>query len=47
MPPDRKEAVEKLRRLVNSNFKENEIKISLSYKDCLSKTDTSLLTVNK
>lgn len=47
MPPDRKEAVEKLRRLVNSNFKENEIKINLDYKDYLSKTDTSLLTVNK
>lgn len=47
MPPDRKEAVEKLRRLVNSDFKENEIKINLDYKDYLSKTDTSLLTVNK
>lgn len=47
MRPDRKEAIEKLRQLVNRNFKENEIKISLSYKDCLSKMDISLLTVNK
>ena len=44
MPPDRKEAAERLRQLVNSNF-ENEI--SVNYDICLSKTDTSLLTVNK
>lgn len=46
MPPDRKEAAEKLRQLVNSNLK-NEIEVSVSYDICLSKTDTSLLTVNK
>lgn len=46
MPPDRKEAAERLRQLVNSDF-ENEITVSVSYDICLSKTDTSLLTVNK
>lgn len=46
MPPDRKEAAERLRQLVNSNF-ENEIVVSVNYDICLSKTDTSLLTVNK
>ncbi len=46
MPPDRKEAAEKLRQLVNSNLK-NEIEVSVSYDIYLSKTDTSLLTVNK
>lgn len=30
MPPDRKEAAEKLRQLVNSNFK-NGIEVSVSY----------------
>ena len=43
---DRKEAAERLRQLVNSNF-ENEIAVSVNYDICLSKTDTSLLTVNK
>ena len=46
MPPDRKEPAERLRQLVNSNF-ENEIAVSVNYDICLSKTDTSLLTVNK
>lgn len=46
MPQDRKEAAERLRQLVNSNF-ENEIAVSANYDICLSKTDTSLLTVNK
>ena len=46
MPPDREEAAEKLRQLVNSNLK-NEIEVSVSYDICLLKTDTSLLTVNK
>lgn len=46
MPPDRKEAAERLRQLVNGNF-ENEIAVSVNYDICLSKTDTSLLTVNK
>ena len=40
----RKQAVERLRRLVNTNFKENSIKLELSYTP---KTHTSLLTVNK
>lgn len=39
MPPDRKEAAEKLRQLVNSNLK-NEIEVSVSYDICLLKTDT-------
>ena len=38
MPPDRKEAAEKLRQLVNSNLK-NEIEVSVSYDICLLKTD--------
>lgn len=46
MPPDRKEAAERLRQLANSNF-ENEIAVSVNYDIYLSKTDTSLLTVNK
>ena len=46
MQPDRKEAAERLRQLANSNF-ENEIAVNVSYDICLSKTDTSLLTVNK
>lgn len=46
MPPDRKEAAERLRQLANSNF-ENEIAVSVNYDICLLKTDTSLLTVNK
>lgn len=46
MPQDRKEAAERLRQLANSNF-ENEIAVSVNYDICLSKTDTSLLTVNK
>lgn len=46
MPPGRKEAAERLRQLANSNFK-NEIAVSVNYDICLSKTDTSLLTVNK
>ena len=46
--PDREQAAERLRQLVNSNF-ENEIEVNISYDYdiCLSKTDTSLLTVNK
>lgn len=47
MPLDRKEAAERLRQLANSNFKNDEVKISVSYDICLSKTETSLLTVNK
>ena len=46
MPPDRKEAAVRLRLLVNRNF-EKEIAVSVNYDICLSKTDTSLLTVNK
>lgn len=42
----RKQAVEneKLRRLVNKNFKSNSVSIEISY---TSKAATSLLTVNK
>lgn len=39
-----KEAVEKLRRLLNTNFKDNTIKLELGYK---SKTEESLLTVKR
>lgn len=46
MQSDRKEAVERLRQLVNSNF-ENEITINVSYDTQLSNADKSLLTVNK
>ena len=44
MTDENKKAVEKLRRLLNTNFKDNSIKLELSYKP---KTETSLLTVNK
>ena len=42
----KKEAVERLRQLVNGNF-EKETAVNVDYTICLSKTDTSLLTVNK
>lgn len=44
---NKKEAAEKLRQLANSNFMNDELEISVDYDICLSKTDTSLLTVNK
>lgn len=44
---NRKEAAERLRQLANWNFKNDEVEISVSYDICLSKTETSLLTVNK
>ncbi len=47
MAENKKEATEKLRQLVNSNFMDDELEISIDYDICLSKTDTSLLTVNK
>lgn len=40
----RKQAAERLRRLVNKNFKSNSTNIEISY---TSKAATSLLTVNK
>lgn len=43
----RKQAAERLRQLINSNFKNDEVEIKVSYDICLSKTDTSLLIVNK
>lgn len=46
MEENRKEAVERLRQLVNSDFKNDEVEISVSYDICVSKTDTSLLIVN-
>lgn len=39
-----KEAIARLRRLVNKNFKSNSVNIEISY---TSKAATSLLTVNK
>lgn len=47
MAKSRKEAAERLRQLVNSNFKSDEVETSVSYDICLSKAETSLLTVNK
>lgn len=47
MAENKKEAAERLRQLVNSNFKNDEVEISVSYDICLSKMDTSLLIVNK
>lgn len=44
---NRKEAAERLRQLANNNLKNDEVEISVSYDICLSKTETSLLTVNK
>lgn len=44
MEENRKEAVERLRQLVNSDFKDDEVKISVNYDLYLSKTDTSLRT---
>lgn len=44
---NRKEAAERLRQLVNSNLKNDEVEIRVSYDICFSKTETSLLTVNK
>lgn len=41
------EAAERLRQLANSDFKNDKVEISVSYDICLSKTDTSLLIVNK
>lgn len=42
MTDSKKEAAERFRRLANTNFKKDEMKISVSYDDCLSKTETSL-----
>lgn len=47
MAENKKEAAERLRQLANSDFKNDEVEISVSYDICLSKTDTSLLIVNK
>lgn len=33
--------------LVNRNYVDGEIQVEISYENCLSKTDTSLLIVNK
>lgn len=43
----RKQAAESLRQLINSNLKNDEVEIEVSYDICLPKTDTSLLIVNK
>lgn len=37
---NRKEAAERLRQLINSNFKNDEVEISVSYDICFSKTET-------
>lgn len=46
MEKDRKEAAERLRQLINRNFKNEEMEISVNYDICESKAETSLLTVN-
>lgn len=43
----KKEAAQKIRQLANTNYSDKELKIEISYDICLSKTETSLLTVNK
>lgn len=47
MEKSKKEAVEKLQQLLKSNFKNDEVEISVSYAICSSKAETNLLTVNK
>lgn len=44
---NKKEAAERLRQLANKNFTDKEVKVKVSYDICLSKAETSLLTVNK
>lgn len=44
---EREQAVEKLQRLVNTNFDEKDLKVSFSYENKGLKTDTNLLIVNK
>ena len=38
---------QQLLELVNRNYVDGEIQVEISYENCLSKTDTSLLIVNK
>lgn len=38
MKENRKEAVERFRRFANTNFKKNEMKISVNYESRLAKT---------
>lgn len=44
---DKKEAAGIAWQLANTNYSDEEIKVEISYDICLSKTETSLLTVNK
>lgn len=44
---ERERAVEKLQRLVNTNFDEKDLKVFFSYENKGLKTDTNLLIVNK
>ena len=39
MKENRKEAVERFRKLANKNYKKNEMKISVNYESCLAKTE--------
>lgn len=43
---EKENAVERIRRLLNENFEDNEVKITVTYEDCSSKAETSLLTEN-
>lgn len=43
---EKENAVERLRRLLNENFEDNEVKITVTYEDCSAKAETSLLTEN-
>lgn len=47
MEKNKKKAAEILRQLLNVNCEESELRIDISYENCLSKTDTSLLIENK
>lgn len=44
---DTKKAAEKLKRLMNTNFTDKDFRLEISYEKSGSKTDTSLLMVNK
>ena len=44
---DKKKAAEKLKRLMNTNFTEKDLRMNISYEKAGSKADTSLLMANK
>lgn len=44
---DKEKAVRKIQQLLNTDCTEKELNVEVSYDICSSKTDTSLLIVNK